>query len=153
MRRVSQLIIAWVGFSMCWIDVYAAGQGTVIFADEVRRFTDGTIIPANEQNKFDCRDRIHGIFMFAQLSPGEHQLQSRWHDPTGQVVQVNRRRVIVQSEQQNIYLSSSIEFRSSNGLMSMLDAASGLESYIGQWKVVLTSAGKAVGEGGFQVIC
>jgi len=123
------------------------------FARSVVQFVDGRILPNGIRNRFDCNERIHGIFRITNLAMGKHALQTRWRSPTGKVERINSRRIRVRRPDRVVYLSSTIEFRGDSGVFALIDPSAGFEPYLGKWTVEAVVQGKVIGNAQFEVLC
>ena len=123
------------------------------FARNVVQFVDGRILPTDVQTRFDCNERIHGVFRITNLGVGIHALETRWRNPVGKIERINSRRIRVREPEREVFLSSSIEFRGDSGLFALLDPSAGFEPYLGRWTVEAVGQGKVIGTAYFEVLC
>ncbi len=135
--------------SATWSDT----EVTIEFSENIAQFTDGRVEPRNLRDKFDCGERIYGVFRLSNLENGERHIATQWKSPGGKVERTNKRRIRISSDDQFVFLSAFIEFASANSLSSIIDPASGIEPYIGQWTVDVIVDKNRIKSGHFQVLC
>ena len=123
------------------------------FAQEITQYIDGRILTKNQRTRFDCGERIYGVFQLENLENGSHQILTQWKSPGDKIEQVNKRTIAISSARQVVFLSSSIEFAGGDPLSSIIDPAAGFEAYIGKWTVDVVVDDIILGSSSFQVLC
>ncbi|MBX2878722.1 MAG: hypothetical protein KTR32_02260 [Granulosicoccus sp.] len=133
--------------------IHADVDVKITFSENIVQFTDGRITAKNVRSQFDCGERIHGVFQLGNLESGSRKIHTQWRSPNGRVESVNKREIRIQSAQQIIFLSSSIEFSAGDPLSSIFDPAAGFEPYIGKWSAEVLIDNQLVKSAEFQVLC
>lgn len=128
-------------------------QVTQSFGLKRLNYLDGRIEVVDKDSVFNCSDRVWGVFEIENLSLGIHELITRWHSPSGEVVSSRKIRTNVRDSSKLVFLSSFVEVESGASVFSFLDPGAGYEAYIGKWITEIESNGAVIGKSGFEMLC
>ena len=108
------------------------------------------------RSKFDCLDHIFAVAKIASLTEGKHAAEFRWINPQGNSQEVTKYKFLVNYGNQaggDLWAWLKLSRGKGAGLFQWLDPATGLEEFIGEWRVELLIDGKELAKNTFQVNC
>lgn len=102
---------------------------------------------------FECSDRIFAVIEFNDLESGDHSLEIVWRDPAGNDRERNALTFPVSSSHERLWAWLKLHRPPGGTIASILDPASGLHEFIGEWRVEFWLDGNRVAGNRFQVLC
>lgn len=109
-----------------------------------------------KRSKFDCLDQIYAVSQIVSLSEGKHLAEFKWINPQGQAQEITSYKFLVnQSNAHSVKLWAWLKLSRGRGaaFFQWLDPATGLEEFIGEWRVELKIDGKELTQNTFDVNC
>ena len=125
----------------------------ITFANSTVNYIGGRVEAVSPKSKFDCLERVFGVFEIQGLHPGEHHLKSRWKSPNGDIWNSRVYTYMIDDDKRTVYFSSFVEINPSSHLFSFLNQSAGFESHIGIWKVEVLDGDHVQDTATFRYIC
>jgi len=105
-------------------------------------------------SKFDCLDKIYAVTDVKNMPKGKHLVEYRWINPHGETQETTRYNFHVKdSAVTNLWSWLQLSRGKGAGLFQWLDPSTGLEEFIGEWRVDLFVNGKELQRANFEVNC
>ncbi len=144
---------AWLACSLLIVLCTPALAGN---SDQTRTYL--TRIEVNQQpsveatDQFDCSDRIYLVIETQALKTGEHTLEVGWFDPQDKQREFTR---FPYHAAPVTRVWAWLQLHGSKGAIigQFFDPSSGMEEFIGGWRVMIEIDNVSIGEAGFQVLC
>jgi len=130
-----------------WQIAHAEPTANIVFADSAVK-QGNRIDPGEIKDSFACGEPIHTIVGVEGLTPGEHEMDTRWLSPSGEVVKSDSGRIQIPNEIQVAYMSSSITVQRDGD-----DDTGEQGPFSGKWTVEVSSDGSLVGSESVTVDC
>ena len=105
-------------------------------------------------SKFDCLDKIYAVTDIKNMPKGKHTIEYRWMNPHGETQETTRYNFHVkEATVTNLWSWLQLSRGRGAGLFQWLDPSTGLEEFIGEWRVELFVNGKELQRATFEVNC